>query len=177
MRILIDMDGVLADFERGVLETYRALHPGKPFVPLDQRTSFYVKSQYPPECQPFIEEIYTSRGFYSGLPPISGALEALPQLLGRGDEVFICTSPLLRNPSCVQDKYDWVERHLGRDWLERMIVTKDKTLVHGTILIDDRPDVHGVRAPSWEHVLYTQPYNAHVPFKRRLTWKDWADII
>jgi len=177
MRILVDMDGVMADFEKGVLDTYRDRHPDKPFIPLNQRTSFYVKQQYPDELQPLVEEIYLSQGFYLGLPPIEGSLEALSELVSRGDEIYICTSPLLKNPFCVQEKYDWVIKHLGRDWTERMIVSKDKTIVDGDFLIDDRPDVEGVQQPTWEHILYSQPYNSQVNSKLRMTWRNWKSVI
>ncbi|MDP4039166.1 MAG: 5'-3'-deoxyribonucleotidase [Candidatus Pacearchaeota archaeon] len=177
MRILVDMDGVVADFEKGVLDTYRNRHPDKSFVPLEQRTSFYVKDNYPNELQPLVEEIYLAQGFYLNLPPIDGSLEALSELTSRGDEIYICTSPLLSNPFCVQEKYDWVINHLGKDWTKRMIVSKDKTIVHGDFLIDDKPEVKGVQQPSWEQILYSQPYNSQVNSMKRMTWRNWKSVI
>ncbi len=177
MRILVDMDGVIADFEKGFLDSYRKSYPDKPFVPLEQRTSFHVKEQYPDELQPLVEGIYLAKGFYLGLPPIEGSLKALSELAARGDEVYICTSPLLRNAFCIQEKYEWIIKHLGKDWTKRMIVLKDKTIVHGDLLIDDRPDVIGVQQPTWKHILYSQPYNAQVNSKRRMTWQNWKSVI
>ena len=177
MRILVDMDGVITDFEKGVLDGYRKNHPNKPFIPLEQRTTFYVKDQYPKELQPLVKEIYLSNGFYLGLPPIEGSLEALSELTKRGDEIFICTSPLLENPFCIQEKYNWIINHLGKDWTKKMIVTKDKTIVHGNFLIDDNPDVEGIQQPTWEHILYSQPYNLQANSKRRLTWQNWESVI
>ena len=111
------------------------------------------------------------------LQPIEGSLEALTDLASRGDEVYICTSPLLSNPFCVQEKYDWIINHLGKDWTKRMIVTKDKTIIHGDILIDDNPDVKGVQEPTWQHILYSQPYNSQVNSKKRMTWENWESVI
>lgn len=45
--------------------------------------------------------------------------------------------------ACVFVQYAWVEKHFGEDFLEQVILTRDKTLVTGDILIDDRPDVTG----------------------------------
>ena len=177
MRILVDMDGVIADFEKGVLDAYRNRHPNKSFIPLEQRTSFYIKEQYPDEIQPLVEEIYLSKGFYLGLPPIEGSLDALSELASREYEIYICTSPLLNNPFCIQEKYDWVINHLGNDWTKRMIVSKDKTIVHGDFLIDDKPEVTGVQQPTWEHILYSHPYNSQVNSKRRMTWRTWKSVI
>jgi 5'-nucleotidase len=171
------MDGVIADFEKGVFNAYRNRYPNKPFVPLEQRTSFYVKEQYPKELQPLIEEIYLAQEFYLGLPAIEGSLEALSELVSRGEEVYICTSPLLSNPFCIQEKFDWITKNLGKDWTERMIVSKDKTIVHGDFLIDDNPKVKGIQQPTWEHILYSQPYNSQVNSKRRITWQKWKSVI
>lgn len=57
-----------------------------------------------------------------------------------------------------------------------MIVTKDKTLVHGDLLIDDKPRVTGTRSPAWQHVLYDQPYNRHVD-AQRMTWSTWREVL
>lgn len=177
MRILVDMDSVIADFEKGVLDTYRRCHPDKPFIPLEQRTLFFVEEQYPEDLQPLIREILLSKGFFFGLPPIEGAFEALLEMKRNGDDVSICTRLMPRNPFCRQEKYYWVMRYLNKEWAEDMIVTKDKTRFSGNILVDDNPRIRGRQKPVWEHILYSQPYNMNVNSKRRLTWQNWKSVI
>lgn len=46
LRILVDMDGVLADFEGGFLKKYRSRYPTEPYITLDDRRGFWVSSQY-----------------------------------------------------------------------------------------------------------------------------------
>ena len=41
-------------------------------------------------------------------------------------------------------QFEWVEEHLGRDWTLRLILTRDKTVVNGHILIDDKPKITGM---------------------------------
>lgn len=46
LRVLVDMDGVLADFEGGFLKKYRARYPDEPYITLDDRRGFWVSTQY-----------------------------------------------------------------------------------------------------------------------------------
>ena len=40
-------------------------------------------------------------------------------------------------------QFEWVEHHLGWKWINKLIVTKDKTVVSGDLLIDDKPIIKG----------------------------------
>ena len=46
LRVLVDMDGVLADFEGAVLRGFGARFPGEPRVELAARRGFSVREQY-----------------------------------------------------------------------------------------------------------------------------------
>ncbi|MDO5692713.1 MAG: 5'-3'-deoxyribonucleotidase [Pseudomonadota bacterium] len=177
MLILLDQDGVLADFERGFHDGWNARGDVPcPALPLAARQSFYVRDDYPSENRDVVEGIYTAPGFFRDLPPMPGAIEAVAALLAQGHDVRICTSPLNQWRHCVTEKYEWVERHLGTDFVHRMIVTKDKTVVYGDVLVDDKPAVTGTRQPVWQHVIFDQPYNRHVAGPR-MTWASWQAVL
>ncbi len=178
MDILVDMDGVIADFEGEFLKRWRANHPEKSYVSHEERKGFWLREQYPLEYREFVQEIYHAPGFYYGLPAIEGSLEALAYMLEQGHNVRICTSPMLpKYENCVLEKYHWLADHLGSAWVERMIMTKDKTMVRGDILIDDMPEVKGSLTPLWEHIVYTQNYNKDIDYKRRMTWQNFKEVL
>ena len=177
-RILIDQDGVLANFEAGFLAAWKQKFPDRSFIPLNERRTFYVRDDYPRELRTDVEGIYTAAGFIRNLPPIIGALEALREMREAGHIIRICTSPLSKYKNCVEEKYTWVEQYLGADWVKNIILAKDKTEIRGDILIDDRPKSRGDLEPNWEYVIFDQPYNRHATNYRRLTsWANWREIL
>lgn len=177
MIILLDQDGVLADFEHAFIDAWRARYPDVPPVEFEDRKSFYLRQDYPPELRAQAEAIYTAPGFIRNLPPVPGSLEAVKELLALGLDVRICTSPLSQFENCVAEKYLWVERHLGREATNRLILTKDKTLIYGDLLIDDKPLIEGAVNPRWKHILFDAPYNRHVVGAARMTWSNWRIIL
>ncbi|MCD0506228.1 5'-3'-deoxyribonucleotidase [Bordetella petrii] len=177
MLILLDQDGVLADFEHAFLAAWRRKHPDTEPVAYENRRSFRILEDYPAELRARAEAIYTAPGFIRDLPPVPGALEAYRELLALGMDVRICSSPLHQFENCVAEKYLWVERHLGRPATERLILTRDKTLVRGDLLIDDKPHIEGAVRPSWRHIVYDAPYNRQAAGRPRLTWSNWRNVL
>lgn len=135
MIVLVDQDGVLADFERAFLDVWRREHPESFYVPLEDRRSFYMRDEYPEELREEMHAVHVAEGFYRELPPIEGAVEALQEMLQEGHEVYICTSPLTSSRYCASEKLEWVHEHLGKAWLKRTVIASDKTLVVGDVLI------------------------------------------
>jgi 5'-nucleotidase len=179
--VLVDQDGVLANFEQGLLDAFRARHPDAPFIPLADRREFYARKQYPPEWAEHIGAIVRAEGFYRDLPAIEGSVAAMGEMLKSGHEVFVCTAPMISSRWCVQEKLAWVEHHLGRDWLRRTIIASDKTLIgdrfQPCVLIDDRPTITGAAIPPWTHVLFDAPYNQGQPGPRLFSWTHWREVI
>ena len=116
MIIYIDMDGVLADYDKAFAEVRRA--------------------------QPDVNYPQSLPQFFEHLEPISGAIDAFHQLSAKHD-VYILTAPSTRNPLSYTQKRLWVENHLGFDVTERLIICSNKGLLKGDILIDDNIDGKG----------------------------------
>jgi 5'-nucleotidase len=169
------MDGVLADFEARFLELWREQYPDEVYYPLDQRTSFYIHEQYGKELSEKVRSITRAPGFFRSLPPVADGLMVLNKLVSHGHTVLICTSPLTSTPTCHQEKYDWVLNHLGPEFARTMLIVKDKTMVRGDVLIDDRPEFKGIFEPTWRHILFHQPYNTTVENVDRVM--NWLDVL
>ncbi|NXK10183.1 NT5M protein, partial [Herpetotheres cachinnans] len=177
----------LADFEGGFLKKFRAPPPPPPPIALEDRRGFWV-SEPPPPPPPELSEkaisIWESKNFFIELDPLPGAVEAVKQMANLADtDVFICTSPIKKYRYCPYEKYAWVEKHFGPEFLKQIILTQDKTVVSADLLIDDRPDITGAELnPSWEHVLFTACHNKHLqlkpPSRRLQSWTDdWKAIL
>jgi len=179
MIYLVDMDGVLADTVGGIYKDLLKRHPNFPAIPYEQNTCWDFPSLYTEEQEKLIREIWRQDHFFRDLEPLPGALEGIQELSNFGD-VLICTYPTTTNRTCMQDKYDWVKKHLSHDWARRTILTKDKSLVYGDMLIDDKPnpEENGRITPSWQHIVYDQPWNRHVKSRKRMTWQmNWKKVL
>lgn len=190
IRVLVDMDGVICDFEQSFLDKFREQHPNEPYIPLSERHGFYIDEQYSkikPSLREKIWNIIEAEGFFRELLPIDGALEAIKSMSSmEGVDVFLCTSPLTTSFHSVKEKFEWIEQHLGWKWINKTIITKDKTIIAGDLLIDDRPVIKGAeKHPVWHHILFTTCHNKNINLselsceERLDNWTDgsWKKLI
>ena len=133
------MDDVLCDFSgeftRKVMEN--------PRIP-------YPQSQY---------------GFYRDLSAIKGAVSATIKLLNSDlYSPYILTAPSVYNPLCYTEKRVWVEKHLGMEYVNRLIISPNKSLLKGDYLIDDKSEGRGQEGFEGELIQFGTP-----PFEQ---WKS-----
>lgn len=142
-KILVDLDGVVANFEAE--RTRRMLLLGLPVLAPEQLTTFYgtksYEREYGPEVAEIADRIPSEPGFFFNLPAFPDAVTGIYELVEAGHDVRICTKPLSRNPHCAAEKALWILDRLGRDMLQRSYITAEKSLVDADYLIDDRPDL------------------------------------
>ncbi|XP_073874805.1 5'(3')-deoxyribonucleotidase, mitochondrial isoform X18 [Macaca fascicularis] len=123
LRVLVDMDGVLADFEGGFLRKFRARFPDQPFIALEDRRGFWVSEQYG-RLRPGLSEkaisIWESKNFFFELEPLPGAVEAVKEMANlQNTDVFICTSPIKMFKYCPYEKsFALVIAQAGVQWCD-----------------------------------------------------------
>ncbi len=175
MIILVDMDGVLAHFEKKFAQEWMKRFPNELRIPIQERRTFYIHEQYGPKYHDKVRSITSAPGFFLEMEPIPAAIEGFKRLQTLGHDVRICTAPLLGTPTCMQEKQDWVEKYLGRENVRKMIISSDKTVIRGDVLIDDRPTIEGIYPPVWEHIIFDWAYNRHITNRRRV--QNWQEIL
>jgi 5'-nucleotidase len=174
--VLVDMDGVLCKWQDQFDKLLRAHYPHIPVFPFDKVTRFKTQSFYADEYRAEIAEMMNRPGFYLDLEPMDNGIAALHAMKEAGLNVFICTAPYVTNKTCASEKMEWMERYVGSDWLNKTIITSDKTMVHGNVLIDDKPSIKGARTPSWKHIVFDAPYNRGIE-PRLDRWEDWMKVL
>lgn len=162
LTFLIDMDGPLADFDRQFFDRCTEAGYEMHSTLETQCCRFATNCITDPEHRRAARAMVDTEPWFRDLPVVPGALAGINELLAHPDvaDVFICTKPLSVNKTCHSDKAAWVERHLGAEWLERLIITPDKSMVRCDILLDDAPKSHWFDRAEWTPVIYPMPWNA-----------------
>tara|TARA_R100001015_G_C4631740_1_gene194530 strand:- start:1351 stop:1815 length:465 start_codon:yes stop_codon:yes gene_type:complete len=111
LTIFLDMDGVLANFEKAANE---------------------IPDWAPEHDKKHPDEVLD----FSRFEPMPGAIDAVEKIIAMGHDVFIATTPPWNNPAAWGQKRDWIEKHLPQ-LKRKMFLTHRKDLLKGDILVDD----------------------------------------
>lgn len=178
MVILVDMDNTLVEFSVGLADVWQQRYPDEIFVPPTQQKYFHPHRDYPEYLHDKIHAICHEPGFLRGLKPTFGGIAAVHEMIADGHDVRFVTSHLIGYDPAVLEKFQWIEDHFGKEWVDRIVLTRDKTLIRGDVLIDDKPLITGGMDPVWKHIVFDRPYNHDQVNKQRLRrWAEWREVL
>lgn len=176
-RLLLDMDGPLAAFDdhfwRAVIaEGWPVDVPGP-----DGQTHRYASDHViDPDHRAASRALVEAPGWFRALPVTAGAQAGVEELLRAGIEIVVCTKPLEENPTCRDEKAAWLVEHFP-DLAVDVVITPDKSWVHGTVLLDDAIKLSWIPEATWAPVVFTAPFNGPgSPWARYQRW-TWGDPI
>tara|TARA_R110000868_G_scaffold147127_7_gene368352 strand:- start:2837 stop:3298 length:462 start_codon:yes stop_codon:yes gene_type:complete len=116
--VYIDMDDVLCDYSSAFQQKLKE----NPLIA-------YPQSQY---------------NFFATLEPIGGAIESVKRMIDDPRfSPYILTAPSFMNPLCYSEKRVWVEKQFGLEFTKNLIISYDKSLLKGDVLIDDNVGGNG----------------------------------
>ena len=157
-RVLLDVDGVLADFLNEFLEFGNSL-TGVRYKKEDIK-KWDIFSYFDEEnCKKCIKYL-SDPGFAAGLEPYEGSKAALEKIKELA-ELFIVTVPVYSSVTWVYERTMWLKKHFNIN-SDQIVYTASKELVTGDIFVDDRPE----HVSAWKHqnpsgiaILWSQEYN------------------
>jgi 5'(3')-deoxyribonucleotidase len=176
MNILLDCDGLLADFTGAVVALVNR-RTGRTYTAEDVTQWDMLAALGEQHLAAELHREICQPGFCSKLQPFRGALAALNTLRHIG-HVTIVTAPYVGSVYWMGERLDWLRQHMGvRPSARDVIFAARKEQILGDVLIDDRVEnVCDFARSGRPAILWDRPYNraAELPtdVSRALTWED-----
>lgn len=173
MIVGLDLDGVVADFTAGWVDTYNHwFEETVSYLEVTDWSSLVELTHFDTETA-FFEWLLEVQGFWSELPVIPGALGGISLLQAAGVQFRVITN----RPTWSRSQ---TERWLQSTWpatgpapVPHFVA--DKTTIDCQVYIDDSPIVlNHLKKANRRAITFDQPWNRHVHHHPRA--KGWADL-
>lgn len=167
MRILIDMDDVMADAVARFLEWYE-----RDFGVTISREKLHgtkLRDIVPPEHSQTVLMYPHQKGFFKDLPVIEDSKEVI-EAMNNKYEVFIVSAAMEFKHS-LYEKFEWLDEHFPFIPWKRRVFCGDKSIAKGDVLIDDHD--FNLSVFAGRPIVFTAPHNVHyTQYERMDKWKD-----
>lgn len=124
-----------------------------------------------------LHDVAVSEGLFATVPPIPGAVDGLRELTAAG--VYIRLITHRTGPDMAQvvsDTAGWLRDH--RVPYDGLCFEGWKSDIAADIYLDDAPyQISGYAAAGCEAIVYSHPYNRHLPGRHARSWADVVDVV
>jgi 5'-nucleotidase len=177
MRILLDMDGPLADFDAAVFALATLTDVDLDIAGPHEQTARYFTDHVVSKTEKKLIQARIKRpGWFRALPVTAGAVDGVAALLEAGHDLWVATKPMESNPTCRDEKAAWLREHFPM--LERrMFIAPNKSLLHADVLLDDAPKLSWIEQASWRPVIFKAPFNGRGSKWGHIPQWSWGDPI
>jgi 5'(3')-deoxyribonucleotidase len=109
--------------------------------------------------------------------PTPGGAQAIKKMQDNGNKVYIVTMPWPTSVNCLVEKYYWVQRYIPTIHPSHIIYCKDKELLKGDVIIDDRPNYLESNGCKFT-IAMDYKYNRDIPVDLRTNnWEEITDFL
>lgn len=164
--VLVDCDGVLADFQGGMLELINNTL-GTKYERRHWSSYYYETALSLTRIQQVNIEsaLMTDKYFVASLPPLP--LVQHMEELCRAAQVYVVTSPWPRHPTWASDRAAWLHQHVPWVPAKHIVQMHDKWHHHGDFLVDDKVETLAkwqaahprATAVKWLNGTNNEPWN------------------
>lgn len=170
-RIAVDMDEVIADFNKKFIKSFNE-HFEMSISPTDLQ-GFSAQKRWP-ELAHDIDCMIGDVDFFSDLPVMAGSQDVL-QRMAKKHEIFITTAAM-EFPLSFTAKFEWLKQHFPFISPMNIVFCGSKSILNADYLIDDNS--RHFQAFCGEGILFSAPHNIHVEgYKRVSNWQEVGDLF
>jgi len=155
--VLLDMDDVITNCLRSAVKNYN----------VENGTNFNYKDCHTWSLEDFLGvdtetvlNLFRDPGFFENLTPKRGSVGAINELIKSTKyDIYIITATSDDDGSELVEKIRWFKKYIPKFNTKRIISCKDKYIIRGDVLVDDKVENLDLCAPYMQCVLMDAPSN------------------
>lgn len=164
-KILVDMDGVLADVNKSLIEQEYTVKGVVKFEQdlngVEERLAF-----------PNLSAIVNSNHFFRHVPVMGGSQEGLLYLNKQYDVRIVSSATEFDN--CLDDKHHWLKEHFPFIGWQQLVLCGTKQGIEGDMMLDDHPK--NLNFFPGKRYIFTQPHNIYIADPTYIRVNEWAEV-
>lgn len=176
MKVLVDMDDVLEQLAAGWVQYLNDRYGSH--TALDDLNDWDIARAFPALTHEQVYAALNDDALWDHVTPVPGAVEGLQTLIAEGHEVYIVTAATYQTLPAKMEKV--LFRYFPFLRWEQVVITQNKRLIRGDVLIDDGP--HNLAGGDYRKILFTAHHNrgfdeSAIGAVRVDNWREALDAV